>query len=72
LALESYEVSIQEPFYHLGMYTNYPNPKAVTRTKLFAKLPNKEVVIEIDKKADLYVLVGNKAKEAKSYLKKIN
>lgn len=69
-ALESFEVTIQEPFYHPGMHTSCPNPKAVTRTKLFAKLPNQEVVVEIEKKSDLYALVGDKAKQIKTYMKK--
>lgn len=70
LALESYEVTIQEPFYHPGMHSSCPNPKAITRTKLFAKLPNQEVAVEITKKSDLYTLVGDKEKEVKAYMKK--
>ena len=69
-ALESYEVSIQEPFYHPGMHSSIPNPKAVLRTKLFAYLPNQEIAVQIDKKSDLYTLVGNKAKEVEAYMKK--
>ncbi len=69
-ALQSYEVTIQEPFYHPGMHSTCPNPKAITRTRLFAKLPNQEVAIEIDKKSDLYTLVGDRAKEVKTYMKK--
>lgn len=69
-ALESYEITIQEPFYHPGMHSSCPNPKAVTRTKLFARLPNQEIAVQIDKKADLYALVGDKIKEVKTYMKK--
>jgi hypothetical protein len=70
LALESYEVTIQEPFYHPGMHSSIPNARAVTRTKLFANLPNQEEAVQIDKKADLYALVGDKAKQVKAYMKK--
>lgn len=69
-ALESYNITIQEPYYNPGMHSSCPNPKAITRTKLFAKLPNQEVAVEIEKKSDLYALVADKEKEVKAYMKK--
>ncbi len=69
-ALESYQITIQEPYYNPGMHSSCPNPKAITRTKLFAKLPSKDVAVLIDKKSDLYDLVADKEKEVKAYIKK--
>ncbi|AFM03040.1 hypothetical protein Fleli_0574 [Bernardetia litoralis DSM 6794] len=69
-ALESYNITIQEPFYHPGMHTSSPNARAVTRTALFVHIPTQEISVEIDKKSDLYTLVGDKQKEVKTYIKK--
>ena len=70
LALENYEIEIKKPYYRAGVHNDIPNPEAMVKTTLYANLSNKETVVPIRKKADLYDLVGDRQKEVKEYMKK--